>query len=265
MESILSQDYPDLEYIIIDGGSTDGSARIIRQHESRLSYWISQKDDGQSDAIMKGFAMSTGELFAWVNSDDVLFPGCLRAVANAYVKQGEPDIIHSNVAYLDSDGRVIRLIRTPTQNHFFCNRGVWYAQAPSIFFKCETFRDIGGLNKNYHLSMDFDVWMRMMKAGAKVAHVPRYLGGFRWHQLSKTVQFLKQGGTCVNTEADEICRRQLPRLTRPQRIFWKYILKAYRLLNMDYVRAYVDLKSLPSGRRWQDIFVAPLSASGGDE
>ena len=264
IESILSQDYPNLEYIVIDGGSTDGSVDIIKKYESRLSYWVSEKDNGQSDAIMKGFERSTGELFAWVNSDDVLFPGCLHRIASTYIGQGQPDIIHSDVAYLNSEGRIIRFVRTPAQNLFLCSRGVWYAQAPAVFFKSRLFRQTGGLNRNYHLSMDFDIWVRMMKAGALAAHVPHYLGGFRWHKSSKTVQFSEQSENPDNPEAAEICRLQLPGLTRSQRIFWQYILKVYRLLNLNYLRAYKDFRNIGGSKKWQEIFNRPSVSNGGN-
>jgi glycosyltransferase involved in cell wall biosynthesis len=257
IESILNQGYPELEYSIIDGGSTDGSVEIIKKYESRLSYWVSEKDDGQSDAIMKGFARSTGELFAWVNSDDVLFPGCLKKIAAAYVKCGKPDIIHSNIAYINSKSRIIRFVRIPAQTRFFSCRGVWYAQAPTVFFKSQLFRNIGGLNAKYYLSMDFDIWVRMMKVGAKVVHVPHYLGGFRWHEASKTVNYLEQSKSHENPEAQEICRLHIPNVSMLQRLFWKYILKGYRMLIMNYLLAYKDYANIRGHRRWQDVFIEP--------
>jgi glycosyltransferase involved in cell wall biosynthesis len=264
IESILNQDYPNMEYIIIDGGSTDGSVDIIKRYESHLSYWGSEKDSGQSDAIMKGFDRSTGELFAWVNSDDVLFPGCLHRIASTYIRQGRPDIIHSDVAYLNSEGRIIRFVRIPAQSRFFCSKGVWYAQAPAVFFKSVFFRSVGGLNRNYYLSMDFDIWVRMMKAGAAVVHVPHYLGGFRWHDSSKTVQFLDQSEKYDNPEAIEICSLQLPGLTRSQRIFWQYILKVYRLLNLNYLRACKDSRNIGGSKRWQETFNGPSVSNNGN-
>jgi glycosyltransferase involved in cell wall biosynthesis len=256
IESILNQSYPNLEYIIIDGGSTDGSVDIIKRYESHLSYWVSEKDSGQSDAIMKGFDRSTGELFAWVNSDDVLFPGCLHRIASTYIGQGQPDIIHSDVAYLNSEGRIIRFVRIPAQSRFFCSKGVWYAQAPAVFFKSRLFHKVGGLNRHYHLSMDFDIWVRLMNIGTKVVHVPYYLGGFRWHELSKTVQFLDQSEKHDNPEAIEICGLQLPRLTRSQRIFWQYVLKARRLFNSNYFRAYLEFREVKQTHHWKQAVAA---------
>jgi glycosyltransferase involved in cell wall biosynthesis len=250
--SILNQEYPNLEYMVIDGGSTDESVDIIRSHADHLTYWCSQKDAGQTDAIMKGFKRCSGVLFAWVNSDDVLFPGCLQAAADCYQAHNAPDIIHTNIAYIDSQSRISRFIRVPQQSRFFFFRGVWHASAPSIFFKTALFRNVGGLDKTYHLSMDVDIWVRMLKAGAKVAHIPCYLGGFRWHDCAKTVQSLKTRSTQENHETKRIFNSQLAGSSPAQRAFWRKIYKIYQLINLNYLRAYKDLKSLQQSRLWHE-------------
>jgi len=171
IESILNQNYPNLEYTIIDGGSTDNSVAIIKKYESHLLYWCIEEDRGQSDAIMKGFNKATGELFAWVNSDDVLFPGCLRQIAEHYVKSAKPDIITGNVAYIDDQGKITRYVRLPKQSRFFFSHGVWHVSAPAVFFRASLFRDVGGLDFRYHLCMDLDLWVRMINAGARIEHI----------------------------------------------------------------------------------------------
>lgn len=253
IKSILNQNYPNLEYIIMDGGSTDGSVEIIKKYESRLTYWISETDRGQSHAVMKGFEKGTGELFAWVNSDDVLFPGSLKTIAESYLAGERPDIIHTNICYIDSQGNITRFVRVPRQNRFFFCRGVWYGQAPTVFFKSSLFHNVGGLNEDYHLSMDFDIWVRMIATGAHIVHIPRYLGGFRWHESSKTVQELRRGNSLGNPESQEICNVNFPMLTDSKRILWRYVYKLYQLLNLNYFREYKDLKLLKCSRRWNQI------------
>lgn len=243
MDSIISQNYPRLEYIVIDGGSNDGSQDIIREREQHLSYWCSEKDDGQCDALIKGLDRCTGELFAWVNSDDILLPGCLEAIANCYLNEKQPDIIHSNVAYIDSETSVTRLVRVPRQSRFFFFRGVWHGAAPSIFFKTAHLRLVGGLDKNLHLSMDLDIWMKMIQARAKISHVPEYLGGYRWHDNSKSTIAINSRKTCENSETTQILEEHLNGSTIPKRVFWRKIYKLYQILNLNYLRAAIDLKN----------------------
>lgn len=261
MESILSQDYPNVEYIVVDGGSTDGSVEIIKRYERHLAYWVSEKDGGQSDAIMKGFDRVTGEIFTWVNSDDVLFPGCLRQIAQAYVEHREPDLIHTNACYIDAESRITRFVRVPCQSRFMFFRGVWNVVAPTLFYKTSFFRSVGGLNKAYYLSMDFDVWMRMMLAGARTAHVGRYLGGFRWHPRSKTVVSLGERRTCEDSETTEIFRRNLPRSSPMGRQCWRYLHKVYQVVNLNYATGYRDLRRLKGSRKWQEVFRASVDSS----
>jgi glycosyltransferase involved in cell wall biosynthesis len=254
IESVLNQSYPDLEYIIIDGGSVDSTAEIIRQHERNLAYWVSEKDRGQSHAINKGFQRCSGELFAWVNSDDVLFPGCLTAIAECYLRANKPDIIHANVAYIDSRSRITRFVRIPAQKRFFFFRGIWYAQAPVVFFKSSLFRAVGGVNERYYQAMDFDLWMRVMKTGARVVHIPHYLGGFRWHEQSKSFRsYMVPGRKEEGAEDSEILATHLEHSTPLARSFWRYVYKTYRMLTLNYLRASLDLRHARHATHWSQV------------
>ena len=121
IESILSQNYDDLEYFIIDGGSTDNTLEIIKEYSNQINYWVSEKDKGQSDAINKGLSRATGELFAWVNSDYILLPNCLQKIAECYLQNKKVDIIHSNSVYIDSRSYISKMVRVPKQTLFFAN------------------------------------------------------------------------------------------------------------------------------------------------
>jgi len=264
IESILCQEYPNLEYIVIDGGSTDGSVEIIEKYGPCLSHWVSEKDGGQSDAIMKGFSKSTGEIFAWVNSDDVLLPGCLEKVACAYLAQDKPDLIHTNVCYIDAQSRITRFSRVPRQGRFLFFRGAWHVVAPTLFYKSSLFKAVGGVDKKYHLCMDLDLWMRMMNAGARVTHLPYYLGGYRWHDSSKTAISLAGRQTCENSEASEIYMTMLPKSSLTNRRFWRMCYKARQTINLNYAMSYWDFVTVGRYRRWQDVFRSPSDAKGRD-
>lgn len=253
IESLLSQDYPNLEYFVIDGGSTDGSVDIIREYEDRIDWWVSEEDKGQTDAINKGFTRASGDLLCWVNSDDVLFPGCLEAVARCYIQANHPDLIHANIAYLDERGRITRLIRVPRQSRFFFFHGVWHGCAPCVFFGASLFRAVGGLNSDFDLSMDVDIWMRMMKAGARVVHIPRYLGGFRWHGASRSTQSLRSRTTRENVETTRILNQGIPGSTPRKREFWRKVYKVYQVLTLNYLRPYWEGRRI-RGQQWRDVF-----------
>jgi len=167
IRSILLQDYPNIEYIIIDGGSTDNSISIIKTYEQWLTYWQSEKDAGQADAINRGFSKATGDLVGWVNSDDYLLPNCLNTVVDLYLQN---DDAVAWVGACDERDRNGRFIRT-----FYPNVGNkkdfadWYKNAyisqPSCFFRLDTFQKIGGLNNNLNFVLDVELWMKMSAVG----------------------------------------------------------------------------------------------------
>lgn len=254
IESVLNQDYPNLEYFIVDGGSTDNSMDIICEYEDRIDWWVSEKDDGQADAINKGFKRATGELLCWVNSDDVLLPGCLKEVAYAYINNGRPELIHTNFLYMDQDGAITRMIRNPLQTKFFMYRGVWSVSAPTSFFSSHLFRKTGYLNSKYHSSMDFDIWLRMIKSGARVHHIRKYLGAFRWHEASKSSIGLSSSNEQkdTRTEADIILDLELPGLSQRSRRFWRIIWKAYQLINLNYLRSFLETKRVKK-KHWRQL------------
>ncbi|MEN8263541.1 MAG: glycosyltransferase family 2 protein [Nitrospirota bacterium] len=241
IESVINQDYPNLEYFIIDGGSTDESVDIIREYEDRIDWWVSEKDKGQSDAINKGFRKASGELLCWVNSDDILLPGCLQEVGSSYIENGKPELIHSNFLYIDQNSLVTRMIRIPKLSRFFMYRGVWSVSVPSSFFSKQLLGEIGYLNVNYHISMDLDTWMKMIEKGARIHHIPKYLGAFRRHQDSKTLKLLqlrkKRDGSSEHTR---IFDAALPETTYKSRKIWRLVWKFYQLINLNYLRSFIE-------------------------
>jgi glycosyltransferase involved in cell wall biosynthesis len=255
IDSIVSQGYPNLEYFVIDGGSTDESVAIIRSFADKITSWISEPDHGQTDAINKGFKRATGDLLCWVNSDDVLLPGCLAAVAEAYGSNGEPDLIHANAVYIDADGHVVRAVATPRQSRYFMERGIWYATAPAIFFSHRLVRQVGYLDPQFRLSMDVDLWLRMVMADGKIVHIPQYLGGFRWHNTSKTMESIQQRGGRgqENPETIALYDSRLTGSTQQSRRRWRLVWKVWRMLRLDYLKAYVDTRTM-RGYPWQSIF-----------
>ena len=186
IESVLSQGYPNLEYIIIDGGSTDGSREIIVQYESKLAYWCSEPDSGQSAAIAKGFARAKGDLLCWLNSDDVMLPGTLFSVAHAYLRRPSAGFLAGNYILIDRDGKIIRCKRHSAQAGWFERRGLSVI-SPGCFWGRRDYESVGGINLDLDYVMDTDLFIRMLNNGTEYCHINDYLVAFRIHSEAKTV------------------------------------------------------------------------------
>lgn len=185
IRSVLDQGYPNLEYIIIDGGSTDNSVEIIQKYASRLTYWISEKDRGQTDALNKGVARCTGEVFGYLNSDDLLMPGSLERVARGW-REGETWIVGWS-KYLESTGGDWPYTVRPIGRHID-----WFLHNPipqqSSFWATQYFAQIGRFREDMHYCFDYEYWMRLrFVAGVRPAVIRQCLGAFRLHEASKTV------------------------------------------------------------------------------
>jgi len=194
LRSVLEQQYPQLEVIVIDGGSSDASVDVIRRYESRLSYWISEPDGGQAAAINKGFAHSTGEILGWLNSDDMLFPGILHMVGEIFSRYPEIAWITSWGAHLDYTGKVTRVtpspgtVRSLIQRGWYHGRMLGFIRQESTFWRRDLWQRAGGfVDETKTYGMDFDLWKRFA-AYADLVTVQMPLGGFRVHAHQKTAQ-----------------------------------------------------------------------------
>ena len=255
IQSVHNQDYPNLEYFIVDGGSKDNSIDIFKKYEDKIDWWVSEKDKGQADAINRGFLRASGEILCWVNSDDILLPNCLHEVAKNYLKNNKPELIHSNCVYINEDGLIIKLIRIPKQTRFFVFRGVWSMPAPAVFFKASFLKKVGYLNMEYHLSMDLDICMRIIKAGGRISYIPKYLGAYRWHATSKTSIDIsnRKKKNIENYETKLIYNSTLPGSTESSRKLWKILWKVYRMINLNYLRSFLETTKA-TGLHWKKVF-----------
>ncbi len=185
LQSVLTQDYPHKEYLVLDGGSTDGSVDIIKRYADRLDYWVSESDRGQSHAINKGFARSRGDVLGWLNSDDTLLPGALTIVAQTFAAHPEIDLVYGDFVYTDPDGQYLR------RRHVFSNLSyttLWhhdYLGQPAVFFRRTLWERVGPLDEKLHYCMDWDLFLRMWKV-CRPLHIPHVLATYRLDPSTKS-------------------------------------------------------------------------------
>jgi glycosyltransferase involved in cell wall biosynthesis len=201
IDSVLGQHYPHLEYIIIDGGSTDGSQDIIRTYESRLSAWVSEPDQGQSDALRKGFARATGELIGWLNSDDIYFPGALQAVAQAYQHTPNAALYVGGMAVgALGDGPIRQVTYHPPAWAWDPPHGQYMVTQQSSFYSRRYYEQIGGINPDIYIRMDGDLFHRLLQANKQPVIINQLLGFIRWHAATKSSSSI--GKQRYQTEVD---------------------------------------------------------------
>lgn len=185
IRSVLLQGYPHLEYIIIDGGSTDGSVDIIRKYEPWLAYWVSEKDEGQAHAVNKGFERAGGDILAWLNSDDQYCRDALPRVAEIFLENPELDLVYGDCEMINGADRVIDYIKG--RPGALADLLAWdFIPQPSAFFRRRAWEAVGGLDADLRYILDFDLWIRMLLGGTKSRYVPMVLSRFRWHGESKS-------------------------------------------------------------------------------
>lgn len=187
IRSVLAQKYPNLDYIIIDGGSTDGSVELIKKYSPWLSYWTSKKDGGQSEAINKGLARATGEIFAWLNSDDSYQHRTLWAAADLFRSHPELGLGYGPCNILDSASRMIGVRYAPDPNLLLMLRACSnLIPSPSTFFRTAAIRAVGGVALSLHYTMDYELCVRMLLHGYVGACSQLITANLRVHDLAKS-------------------------------------------------------------------------------
>ncbi len=186
LRSVIDQDYKDLEYIVVDPGSSDGSREIIRAYQHRLDEVIIEPDEGPADGLNKGFAHSTGEILGMLNSDDVLLPGAVRTVAECFQREPVLDVLSGHALVLDEGGDVLRKTYSDLFSLTRFAYGVCVLIQPSTFFRRSVFERVGGFNPENRVNWDAELFVDMGLLGARFARIEAFLSGFRIHGQSIT-------------------------------------------------------------------------------
>jgi len=200
--SIINQNYPNLEYIIIDGGSSDRSTEIIQRYESYLSFWVSEKDRGQSHAINKGFMKATGDIICWINSDDILMPNALQKVAEFFNSNEDVDFLNGHLLIIDKHSKIISNYFILNQKDFYARSGIYYVAQQSMFWRRKLFDQIGFLKEDFHALMDREFLIRILRRNKKIGQLNEILAGIRKHEATKTAL----NGTIWSRDASELNR-----------------------------------------------------------
>jgi hypothetical protein len=203
IESVLDQNYPNLDYLVMDGGSTDDTLHVLQSFGDRIR-WVSQKDQGQTDAIHRGFAQTTGEILGWLNADDTLAPGALRTAADFFAAHPDIALMYGDAQYIDAEGAPIGpCVHVEPFNLDRLRHYSDFIVQPAAFFRRSAYEAVGGLDIRLHYGMDYDLWLKLAKQ-FKVAHLPTHLANYRWLTDNKTAT----GGFRRLDEITELLARQ---------------------------------------------------------
>lgn len=274
IHSVLDQDYPAIEYMVVDGGSNDESVQIIRKYKSQLTWWVSEKDSGQAEAINKGFARARGEYVAWLNSDDYLMPGAVTAAVIALQKNPKSSFVFGNVRVVDPSGSVLNTL----------SYGDWGLDElmsfhiigqPAVFIRRSALEEVGFLNTSFHFMLDHHLWLRLASIG-EMNYIPELWASAHYHEgcknLAQAAEFGKEAFRIVEWMSSapvfksEFVKNEKKILAGANRFNGFYLLEAreYRKSFRAYWRSFC---LNPSGlnREWYRMifaFFAPLGLEG---
>lgn len=225
LRSVKEQNYPSIEHIVVDGGSTDATVELLKKYSALPGWehlrWISEPDQGQSDALNKGFRMARGNLIGWLNADDTYLPGCFEQISRYSHNYATVDIFYGDYAWISENGMITQTRREIMFRKFilFYSRVNFIHSSGALFLKRRIFDDGYFLNDKLHYSMDFEFYLRAAIGGYRFRHIPQVLSLFRWHpecksskHLRRQVQEMEQARLCYEPLSKHVSNRKLRQL-----------------------------------------------------
>jgi glycosyltransferase involved in cell wall biosynthesis len=269
--SVLNQDYPNLEYVVVDGLSTDGSQEIIKKYEDKLSWWISEPDLGQADAINKGLKKTSGEIVAWLNSDDLHLPWTINQAVKLFSANPEAGLVYGDAVSADGSGKLLNELRFEQWDisdllmfRIICQ--------PAVFMRRETLNRTGFLDPSYHFFLDHELWIRIARQ-SRIVHHPQIWAVSRYHPQAKNVTLAEQAGQDVwrilewarseNALADLFSKQSRKIWSGAHQINARYLLDSGK--SAEAFREYINAaqKWFPSiSGYWHRLIFAGLSMIG---
>lgn len=204
LKSIVDQNYPNLQLIVVDGGSQDETVEVIKQYASHIDWWVSEPDSGQTEAINKGFTRSNGEIMAWINSDDLAAPGSLFRVADWFVAHPETDVVYGDRLLIDENGGEVSRWILPPHSRRVLDWADFIPQE-TLYWRRSAWNLVGArLDESFRFAMDWDFLLRLSSKQVNFEHLPFFLGMFRVHQNQKTSSQM----TSVGQQEMQMLRRR---------------------------------------------------------
>ncbi len=279
IKSVLDQDYPNIEVLLVDGGSTDGSKAIIQRYVNRFRWWVSEPDHGQAEGINKGLVRAKGELVAWLNSDDLYLPGTVSAAVKAWQQHPQAALIYGDVLAIDENGRVFNRIKC---SQFQLSDLMMFKilNQPAVFMSNAILKEAGYLSTAYHYLLDHQLWLRIA-VGGDMVYVHQVWAKGRFHSQAKNlanaekfgedaykiVRFLNQEklykdmrqllGNRIQAGADRINARYLLDAGKPRQAFasyWRGLLRSPVMILPEIHRMIFCLLAMVGLGKLKDVF-----------